>query len=108
MDRMVSNTKSCMGEISRAVESGEAMQHLACRALAVKAIDLVVSLYEMCDPQNEVGHGPPIQFGIFDIDPEDQVALRKELLIKEVHRCIKLIQCLREQSWVGLWKCAAL
>lgn len=100
MDRMLSNTKSCMGKISRAVESGEAMQHPACRALAMKAIDLVVSLYEMCDLQNEVGHGPPIQFGVFDIDPEDQVALRKEILIREIHRCIQLIQCLREQLWL--------
>ena len=100
MDKVLSDAKLCMGEIGRAVESGKSMQHPACRALAVKAINLVVSLYEMCDPRNEVGHCAPIQFGIFDIDPEDQVALRKELLIREIHRCIRLIQCLRDQSWL--------
>lgn len=98
MDKVLQYNKLCIAKIAEPIESGENLQYLALRALIAKTIDLVVSLYEMCSPQNEAADSVPLQFGMFEINPGDQVALRKEIFGKEVYRCIRLIQRLREQS----------
>ncbi|KAL1956365.1 hypothetical protein VTO42DRAFT_7348 [Malbranchea cinnamomea] len=101
MDTVLHHNRSCINRIIEAIEGGTSMRYPACRALAVEALGLVVSLYESCCSQCTADHRVPLQFGIFEIDPCDQIKLLKGLLSQEIDRCIRLIQRLRELSWLA-------
>jgi hypothetical protein len=40
-------------------------------------------------------NGPFLQFGVFELDPEDQMAIRNRIIRKQAQECVQIIQMLK-------------
>lgn len=109
MDKVLALNKSCLANVGKitALEDGKLCK--SCRALIPTAMELIVTLYEMCisqnheDPQNRKrAHSPAhrrtsssnLHFGVFQIEPEDQTAICNQLFTKELNGSIQIIRTL--------------
>ena len=110
VDRMLRLNKACLASVMKIVAQEDSKLCKSCRALVPTAMELIVSLYEKC-LSKENGDGPSnkdqpnssrrrsssLQFGVFPIEPEDQIAFTNQLFTKELRRSIHIIQLFATQ-----------
>lgn len=112
IDELMHVNKACMIEITRIMELKEYATCKSCGILVSTAMELVVTLYEMgvslentTSPKQQtqdcaLGEKelPNLQFGVFEVDPEEQIAFRNRIICKELRRSIEIIKKFSEQN----------
>ena len=114
MDKVLHLNKMCLANLARIVAMEEGKMCTGCRALTPAALELIVKLYEsslaeggVIEPNQSTTSTPPphqtsnsaLQFGVYQIDPEDQSAFRNQLFVKELNRSIQIMNKLNVQSY---------
>lgn len=112
IDELMRVNKACMIDITRIMGLKEYAMCKSCGILVFTAMELVVTLYEMgvssesITPHKQQGQQPilgrnelpNLQFGVFDVDPEEQIAFRNRIICKELQRSIGIIKRFSEQN----------
>lgn len=112
IDELMRVNKACMIDITRIMELKEYDMCKSCGILASTAMELVVTLYEKGVSSDTItthkqqsqesalctNELPNLQFGVFDVDPEEQIAFRNRIICKELQRSIEIIKRFSEQS----------
>lgn len=113
VDKALYLNKASIASVAKIVAQEDNKLCKSCRALVPTAMELIVSLYEKClskenrdgrsnSDQSDSSSSPPprssvLQFGVFPIDPEDQIALTNQLATKELRHSIHIIQLFTRQ-----------
>lgn len=112
IDELMRVNKACMIDITRIMELKEYTRCKSCGILVSTAMELVVTLYEMgvslendTSPKPQSQHSglgenelPNLQFGVFEVDAEEQIEFRNRIICKELRRSIDIIKKFSEQN----------
>lgn len=105
IDEVMRINKACMADITKIMSMEEHTSCRSCGMLISAALDLIILLYEnaispeVANPQSRDSHFPAqprssgyLQFGVFQLDPDEQVALSNQIICKELQRGIQIIR----------------
>lgn len=112
IDELMRVNKASMIDITRIMEMKEYAVCKSCGILVSTAMELVVTLYEMgVSSENNPSQKqqsqqsalcgnelPNLQFGVFEVDPEEQIACRNRIICKELQRSIDIIRRFSQQN----------
>ena len=101
-----------MIDITRIMDLKEYARCKSCGILVSTAMELVVTLYEMgvslennTSPEQQGQHSalgenelPNLQFGVFEVDAEEQIEFRNRIICKELRRSIDIIKKFSEHN----------
>lgn len=131
LDVVMQTNKITLGEISRILSKGAHKEGSNCAMLLLIAIDQIVTLFECSMQQGAPGDGdrasiggrdlsalgdeltganvlPNLRFGLFQINQDEQLALRSYLLQRELQRCLQVLTNLRDAIPLEPNPCTAL
>jgi hypothetical protein len=106
VDEVMRLNQACIRDVSRISSKSEYMRCRSCPALISTIMELIVTRYE--DVTRDQGHGrtsviassrpcaPSLQFGVFELDPDEQTLIRNRIICKEAQRCVKIIRTLKQ------------
>lgn len=118
IDELMHVNKSCIADLSRIMGLNEYAVSKSCSILVATGMELVITLYETAilghkamstapDPQQRQLSSPTsssgelsretipnLQFGVFHLDHEDQIAIRNRIISKQLNRSIEIIRSL--------------
>lgn len=117
IDELMHVNKSCIADLSRIMGLNEYAVCKSCSILVATGMELVITLYEtaisghnamstapdkqqrqLSSPASSSGglsRGetiPNLQFGVFHLDHEDQIAIRNRIISKQLNRSIEIIR----------------
>lgn len=104
IDEVLRVNRFCMTVVGRIMKSDYFRDCKSCRMMILTAVDLMISLYESgiaedttqtCKPQSVDQTSPQkasLQFGIFQLEPEDHIMFRNQIVRNELQRCVQMIQ----------------
>ncbi|CAD6585413.1 MAG: hypothetical protein ASARMPREDX12_001991 [Alectoria sarmentosa] len=107
VDEVMRINKTCMTGITEIMNSEVFKSCKSCRMLILTAMDLVITLYEIGvseDSRSTLQSSQPqsidrsrtkqasLLFGVFQLEPDDHVMLRNQIVRIELERCIQVIQ----------------
>ncbi|CAD6565533.1 MAG: hypothetical protein ASARMPRED_007313 [Alectoria sarmentosa] len=107
VDEVMRINKTCMTGITEIMNSEVFKSCKSCRMLILTAMDLVITLYEIGvseDSRSTLQSSQPqsidrsrtkqasLLFGVFQLEPDDHVMLRNQIVCIELERCIQVIQ----------------
>ncbi|UNI23708.1 hypothetical protein JDV02_009512 [Purpureocillium takamizusanense] len=105
VDEVMRLNQACIRDISKISAKKEYMQCRSCPALISTIMELIVTLYEDITkhPSHEqlatsalsTPNAPFLQFGVFELDPEEQTVIRNRIIRKEAQKCVQIIQFLK-------------
>lgn len=107
VDEVMKLSQACIRDITKISAKKEYMQCRSCPALISTIMELIVTLYEdttrsqaqeaesMASPGVSKPSGPLLHFGVFELDPEEQTAIRNRIIRKEAQECVQIIQVLK-------------
>ena len=112
IDELMRVNKACMIDITRIMELKEYALCKSCGILVPTAMELVVTLYEKgvssentASPKQQSQQSTPcgselpnLQFGVFQVDPEEQIAFRNRIICKELQRGVEIIKRFSDQN----------
>lgn len=112
IDELMRVNKACMIDIARIMELKEYALCKSCGILVPTAMELVVTLYEKgvssentASPKQQSQQSTPcgselpnLQFGVFQVDPEEQIAFRNRIICKELQRGVEIIKRFSDQN----------
>lgn len=101
LDGVMRVNKTAASELSRILALPDCRASASCPLLMCIAADQIVTLFE-CSIRSHDGlpgaHTlnvvPDVRFGFFQVDPEEMVALRAHLIIKELRRSLQVLETL--------------
>lgn len=101
LDGVMRVNKTALTELSRILARPDCRASASCPLLICIAADQIVTLFE-CSIRSKDGlpgaHTlnvvPDLRFGFFQVDPEEMVALRAHLIIKELRRSLQVLETL--------------
>ncbi|KAE8309905.1 hypothetical protein BDV41DRAFT_410629 [Aspergillus transmontanensis] len=131
LDVVMQTNKITLGEISRILSKGAHKEGSNCAMLLLIAIDQIVTLFECGVKQGSPGDSdrasiggrdlsalgddltggnvlPNLRFGLFQINQDEQLALRSYLLQRELQRCLQVLTNLRDAIPLEPNPCTAL
>ncbi|KAH8723130.1 hypothetical protein GQ44DRAFT_828531 [Phaeosphaeriaceae sp. PMI808] len=106
VDEVMRLNQTCISDVSKISSKSEYMQCRSCPALISTIMELIVSRYE--NITTEQNHGRPssvplwkpntpfLQFGVFELDAEEQTLIRYRIIRKEVQKCLVVIRTLKQ------------
>ncbi|KAF1842643.1 uncharacterized protein K460DRAFT_189787 [Cucurbitaria berberidis CBS 394.84] len=106
VDEVMRLNQACIRDVSKISSKTEYMQCRSCPALISTIMELIVTRYE--DITNDQGHGrmssvtlstpstPFLQFGVFELDAEEQTLIRNRIICKEAQKCVTIIRTLKQ------------
>lgn len=100
IDEVLQTSKTTLGSLV-SIMSLDAYTHCrSCKTLISTALELLVNLYETALEPNPPAQPiysrmPGLSFGMFEIDPQEQVSICNQLISKELQRILPLVQTLR-------------
>lgn len=119
IDELMHVNKACMADLTRIMELKEFTLCKSCSILVSTAMELVITLYETAMsghkamstvpdqqqrqlsssslPSCALSRGetiPNLQFGVFRLDHEDQMAIRNHIISKQLNRSVEIIRSL--------------
>ncbi|MCJ1427544.1 hypothetical protein MMC29_005447 [Sticta canariensis] len=114
IDELMRMNKACMIDITRIMELKEYARCKSCGILVSVAMELVVTLYEMgvslennTSSKQQGQHSalgenelPNLQFGVFEVDAEEQIEFRNRIICKELRRSIEIIKKFSERNQI--------
>ena len=107
IDEVLRANKFCMTVINGIMSSDFFGKCKSCEMLILTAMDLVITLYETgvsedmrgssqaCRAQSAdqtFAQKASLQFGVFQLEPEDHIMLRNQIVRNELQRCIQMIR----------------
>ena len=106
MDEVMRVNKACMTEIAEIMDTQFFRRCKSCRMLVLTAMDLVITLYELgvsedvkCTSHSSSqstsqarAQKASLQFGVFQVEPEDHAMFRNQIVRNELERCIQVIE----------------
>ena len=100
LDEILRVNKACMADLAKIMALDEYRACRCCNMIASSALDLIIVLFEEvansqdwgANGQRRQGKFPILQFGVFELDPEEQTAMTKRILKKELQRCLQIVQ----------------
>ncbi|KAK8003901.1 hypothetical protein PG989_003620 [Apiospora arundinis] len=103
VDDVMRTNKECFTTVQRLMEEDDYKNCKSCPMLLSAALGLMVMLYEEAiktpitpGAAAHACHGsgmmPNLVFGVFQIDPEDQVTIRSSIISKELHKFLRIIE----------------
>jgi len=102
VDEVMRLSQACIRDITKISSKKEYMQCRSCPALISTIMELIVTMYEdttsgqaeasQPSPASSKPNAPFLQFGVFELDPEEQTAIRNRIIRKEAQECVKIIQ----------------
>ncbi|KAI1105356.1 hypothetical protein F4804DRAFT_140239 [Jackrogersella minutella] len=106
IDKIMRMNQTCITGVVKITEESDCMKCKSCPSLISTIMELIVTLYEaglQAQDQNPQSYEtvddncrmPHLTFGVFQLDPEEQAAMRKRIIGKEVKACIRIVQKLR-------------
>ncbi|GAB1317423.1 Fungal zn(2)-Cys(6) binuclear cluster domain-containing protein [Madurella fahalii] len=107
VDEVMKLSQACIRDITKISSKKEYMQCRSCPALISTIMELIVTLYEdttrnqVQEPESTASpglskpSGPLLHFGVFELDPEEQTAIRNRIIRKEAQECVQIIQVLK-------------
>lgn len=127
IDELMHVTKACMADLTRIMELKEYAMGKSCGILVSTAMELAITLYETAVSEHKamptasdqqqrqlsplssssswaLSRGesiPNLQFGIFQLDQEDQMAIRNRIISKQLNRSIEIIRSLGSDGSKG-------
>lgn len=101
LDGVMRVNKTAASELSRILALPDCRASASCPLLMCIAADQIVTLFE-CSIRSSDGlpgaHTlnvvPDVRFGFFQVDPEEMVALRAHLIVKELRRSLQVLETL--------------
>ncbi|KAF4335431.1 fungal zn(2)-Cys(6) binuclear cluster domain protein [Fusarium beomiforme] len=98
IDEILRVNKACLTDLATIMEQGEYKACRSCHMTVCSVLDLIMVLFEETfesqawTHQRNVGTTSPVlQFGVFELDPEEQISMTKRILLKEVQRAMKIV-----------------
>lgn len=101
LDEILRVNKACMSDLVKIMAMDEYRACRCCNMIASSALDLIIALFEevanaqewgTSNGQRRPGKFPILQFGVFELDPEEQMAMTKRILKKELQKCLQIVQ----------------
>ncbi|KAF2128298.1 hypothetical protein P153DRAFT_431979 [Dothidotthia symphoricarpi CBS 119687] len=106
VDEVMRLNQTCIRDVSKISSKTEYMQCRSCPALISTIMELIVTRYE--DITNDQSRNrmswvavsrpstPSLQFGVFELDPEEQALIRNRIIRKEAQKCVTIIRTLKQ------------
>ncbi|KAM5381128.1 hypothetical protein ACJZ2D_003044 [Fusarium nematophilum] len=100
LDEILHVNKACITSIARIWATEEYAKYRCCDMLTASALDLIMTLFEEALLPLQAGNTsemrceglPDVHFGVFEVDSEEQVAMAKRLVVKELMGCLRIIR----------------
>ena len=107
-----------MTSLGKILTTSEYSSYRSGGILVVSALELIIYSFEEAvksqgwgsEPSSQIcGSLSSVKFGVFEVDPEEQVAIVKRIVFKEVKNCLEIIRNLAgECRCQGLEGCKSL
>ncbi|KAI9880685.1 MAG: hypothetical protein M1830_001318 [Pleopsidium flavum] len=99
LDEVMRVNKASVCEIARIMNVEGYKESTTCPLLISIAMGQIVTLFESSIrskgfPSNSLSASPRLRFGSFQVDPEEQIALRAHIICKELRRSIQALKTL--------------
>ncbi|KAF5581611.1 fungal zn(2)-Cys(6) binuclear cluster domain-containing protein [Fusarium pseudocircinatum] len=98
IDEILRVNKACLTDLATIMDQDEYKACRSCCMTVCSVLDLILVLFEdMVQSQawsherNSATASPVLQFGVFELDPEEQISMTKRILHKEVQRALKIV-----------------
>ncbi|RSL62650.1 hypothetical protein CEP54_005611 [Fusarium duplospermum] len=99
LDEILQANRGCMTSLSRILNTTEYSSYRSGGILAVSALELIIYSFEEAvksqgwgsEPSSQTcGNLSSVKFGVFKVDPEEQVTIIKRIVSKEVRNCLEI------------------
>jgi hypothetical protein len=110
IDEVMRTNQACIAEITRIMGLEKYKLCKSCPMLVSTAMELILTLYEngispeaqniqsttcaSLSPQRRYSGLPNLQFGVFQLDPEERIVFGNRIICKELQRCTQVIRTL--------------
>ena len=99
LDEVMRINKASVCEIARIMNLEEFKESASCPLLISIAMGQIIALFESSIrsegfSQTGLGALPHLRFGTFQVDPEEQIALRAHIICNELRRSIQVLETL--------------
>ncbi|KAF5591250.1 fungal zn(2)-Cys(6) binuclear cluster domain protein [Fusarium subglutinans] len=98
IDEILRVNKACLTDLATIMDQEEYKACRSCHMTVCSVLDLILVLFEgmvqgqaWSHQRNSATTSPILQFGVFELDPEEQVSMTKRILHKEVQRALKIV-----------------
>lgn len=118
LDEILQTNRACMTSLGKILTTSEYSSYRSGGILVVSALELIIYSFEEAVKSQGWGSKPSsqtcgslssVKFGVFEVDPEDQVAIVKSIVSKEVKNCLEIVRNLAgECRCQGLEGCKSL
>lgn len=105
VDEVMKLNQACIAEVSKISSKSDYMQCKSCPALILTIMELIVSRYQEITQETYHGQlsastlphptGPCLQFGVFELDLEEQAMIRNRIIRREAQKCVVIIRTLK-------------
>lgn len=112
LDEILQTNRRCMTSLGRILATDEYSSYRSGGVLVVSALELITYSFEEAvksqgwgrESSSETGGSlSGVRFGVFEVDPEEQVEIVKMIVLKEVRNCLEIIRNLAgECSCLGM------
>lgn len=98
IDETLRVNKACLTDLATIMDQKEYKACRSCHMTVCSVLDLILVLFEdmvqgqaWSHQQNSAITSPVLQFGVFELDPEEQISMTKRILHKEIQRALKIV-----------------
>ncbi|KAI1499407.1 hypothetical protein F5X99DRAFT_430673 [Biscogniauxia marginata] len=106
MDKIMQISKASIASIVKITDETSFMKCKSCPPLVPTVMELIVTLYEdsfraqeqnqrSFQPADDFMAIPQLRFGVYQIDPEEQITLRNHIICAQVKTCQEIVRKLR-------------
>lgn len=107
LDKIMLLSQMCIKELVTISTGEQFNRHISCSMMAATVLELIVGLYErviLLQAERQVTKPggsaastqvPPLQFGCFELDLDEQNAFRDRIIRKEAQECVRILHAQR-------------
>ncbi|UPK95024.1 hypothetical protein LCI18_005959 [Fusarium solani-melongenae] len=118
LDEILQANRACMTSLGKILTTSEYSSYRSGGILVVSALELIIYSFEEAiksqgwgseSSSQTCGSLSSVKFGVFEVDPEEQVAIAKRIVSKEVRNCLEIVRNLAGECMCqGLEGCKSL
>ncbi|EEU44433.1 uncharacterized protein NECHADRAFT_84967 [Fusarium vanettenii 77-13-4] len=101
LDEILQTNRACMTSLGKILTTSEYYSYRSGGILVVSALELIIYSFEEAVKSQGWGSEPSsqtsgslssVKFGVFEVDPEEQVAIVKRIVSKELQNCLEIVR----------------